>query len=520
MIGKMLLGIVPVAALGLAAMASPAAEDEQAPAAAEKPPVPPKPEPEPETPPVVRKHKVRVGDKTLQYYTTVGMMPLKNEKGETEAKLFFTAYTLDSEEGDKERPLMFSFNGGPGSSSVWLHLGGLGPRRVEMLDDGAMPPPPYKLVENEFTWLEETDLVFVDPVDTGYSRATTPELAKGFCGVEKDLEAVGEFIRLYLTRYGRWASPLFMVGESYGTFRAAGLAGHLIEKGIAFNGIVLVSSILNMQTARFGEGNDLPYVLFLPTYAATAWRHKKVAPDLQGKLLPDFLKEVEAWAEGAYASALAKGSRLEAAERNAVADRLVRYTGLSKRYVEQANLRIHIHRFCKELLRDEGLTVGRLDSRYTGYDGDGVAETGDFDPSMTAIRPPYTAMLNDYIRGDLGFESDLEYHILRSLDWNWGSAGQGHPQTSAALSAAFQKNPYLHLFIASGYYDLATPYFATKYTLDHMALDAATRANVHGEEYPVGHMVYLEKETLTKLQADVTGFIRSASGVPGRKLRG
>lgn len=517
MIVRTLLGLLPVAALAL--MAGPGTDGEKDAEKAPEPPPPPKPNEEPEAPPIVRKHKVRVGDKTLQYYTTVGMMPIKNAKGETEAKLFFTAYTLDSEEGDRDRPLMFSFNGGPGSSSVWLHLGGLGPRRVEMLDDGAMPPPPYKLVENEFTWLEETDLVFVDPVDTGYSRATTPELAKEFCGVDKDLEAVGEFIRLYLTRYKRWSSPLFMVGESYGTFRAAGLAGHLIEKGIAFNGIVLVSSILSMQTARFGEGNDLPYILFLPTYAATAWRHKKLAPDLQNKPLPEFLKEVEAWAEGEYANALGMGSRLSAADRTVLADRLARYTGLSMRYVENANLRIQIHRFCKELLRDQGLTVGRLDSRYTGYDGDGVAETGDFDPSMTAIRPPYTAMLNDYVRSDLGFESDTEYHILRGLEWNWGSAGSGHPQTSAALSAAFQKNPYLHLFIASGYYDLATPYFATKYTVSHMALDSAARANVRGEEYPVGHMVYLEKETLRKLQTDVNAFVRNAIGVPGKRLR-
>ena len=294
LIVRTLLGLLPVAALALAA--GPGTEGEKNAEKAPEPSPSPKPNDETEAPPIVRKHKVRVGDKTLQYYTTVGMMPIKNGKGETEAKLFFTAYTLDSEEGDRDRPLMFSFNGGPGSSSVWLHLGGLGPRRVEMLDDGAMPPPPYKLIENEFTWLEETDLVFVDPVDTGYSRASTPELAKEYCGVDKDLEAVGEFIRLYLTRYKRWTSPLFMVGESYGTFRAAGLAGHLIEKGIAFNGIVLVSSILSLQTARFGEGNDLPYILFLPTYAATAWRHKKLAPDLQNKPLPEFLKEVEAWA--------------------------------------------------------------------------------------------------------------------------------------------------------------------------------------------------------------------------------
>lgn len=475
--------------------------------------------PVPEVPPVVRKHEVRVGERTLQYYTTTGLMPLTNEKGEVEARLFFTAYTLNTPEGDRNRPLMFSFNGGPGSSSVWLHLGALGPKRVRMLDDGAMPAPPYRLVDNEETWLGETDLVFIDPVNTGYSRAATEDGAKPFLGVQKDLESVGEFIRLYLSRYQRWSSPLFLVGESYGTFRAAGLAGLLIEKGIAFNGIVLVSSILNMLTARFGEGNDQPYVLFLPTYAAAAWYHGKLPADLQEKDLPTFLAEVEAWAEGEYATALGKGSGLTEAERAAVVERLARYTGLSAAYVDQSELRIQIHRFCKELRRDERKTVGRLDSRYTGFDGDGVAETPGFDPSLTAIRPPYTAMQNDYVRTELGYETDLEYHILRSLDWDWGSAGKGHPQTSEALSAAFAKNPYLHLFVASGYYDLATPYFATKYTLNHMSLDPATRANIRTEEYPVGHMVYLELGTLRKLQSDVAEFIGSAIGVDERALK-
>src|SRR4051794_32364832 len=236
-----------------------------------------------ETAPVVKSHTVTIGGRSQEYFTTVGTMPIRNEKGETEANLFFTAYTLGSAEGDRNRPLMFSFNGGPGSSSVWLHLGGLGPRRVQLLDDGAMPPPPFKVIENEFSWLEHTDFVFIDPVDTGYSRANTPDLAKQYCEIKKDLESVGEFIRLYLSRYQRWGSPLFLVGESYGTFRAAGLAGLLIEKGIAFNGIVLISSILHMQTARFDPGNDLPYSLFLPTYAATAWYHGKLPADLQAK---------------------------------------------------------------------------------------------------------------------------------------------------------------------------------------------------------------------------------------------
>jgi carboxypeptidase C (cathepsin A) len=494
---------------------SPSKEATQTPPAA-----PPKaPEP-PEEPPVVTKHESRIGERTLRYDATAGILPIKNEKGETEARLFFTAYTVESPGGTKDRPLMFSFNGGPGSSSVWLHLGGLGPRRVRMLDDGAMPAPPFRLEENEQTWLEQTDLVFIDPVDTGYSRATTPELAKKFCGVKHDLESVGEFIRLYLSRYGRWASPLFLVGESYGTFRAAGLAGLLIEKGIAFNGIVLVSSILDLLTARFDVGNDLPYVLFLPTYAATAWRHGRLPSDLQSKELADVLAEAEAWAAGEYTIALAQGTGLAGEERAAVVERLARYTGLSPRYVEQSNLRIQIHRFCKELLRDEGRTVGRLDSRYTGFDALGVTERPDFDPSLSAIRPPYTSMLNDYVGTELGYKTDAEYHILRSLEWDWGSAGEGYAKTAEALSSAFARNPYLHLFIASGYYDLATPYFATKYTLNHLALDEPTRANIHTGEYPVGHMVYLEKGVLSKLKADVAAFIADALAAEGKPLQG
>jgi carboxypeptidase C (cathepsin A) len=449
---------------------------------------------------------------------TTGMMPLKTEAGEVEARIFFMAYVADRPGPPSRRPLMFSFNGGPGSSSVWLHLGALGPRRVKMLDDGGLPAPPYELVDNEHTWLDLTDMVFIDPVGTGFSRPAKPELGRKYWGVQGDLDSVGEFIRLYLTRHERWASPLFLVGESYGTTRAAGLAGLLIDRGVAFNGVVLVSSILNFQTARFTKGNDLPFVLFLPTYAATAWYHKKVAPDLQGKPIKAFLDEVEAWAAKDYAEALAKGDALTGAERQAVVQRLARYTGLDPEYLESTELRIEIQRFCKELLRKEKRTVGRLDSRFKGMDLLAASERPDFDPSMAAIRPPYTAAFNHYVRTSLGYKTDLTYHILGGGigPWDWGSAQTGFADTSEALRSAFAKNPYMKLFVASGYYDLATPFFATEYTLSHLGLDPSLKGQVRTAEYEAGHMMYIHTGELAKLKRDVAAFLSEALPAKGR----
>ena len=462
-------------------------------------------------PPVVTRHSISVGGRQLRYTVTTGVMPLRGAAGETEARIFYMAYTRDDAGPASQRPLMFSFNGGPGSSSVWLHLGALGPRRVEMTAEGFMPAPPFRLVDNEQTWLDATDLVFIDPVGTGYSRAARPELAQRYFGLQGDIQSVGEFIRLYLTRNQRWSSPLFLVGESYGTTRAAGLSGYLIDRGIAFNGVLLVSSILNFQTARFARGNDLPYVLFLPTYTATAWYHKKLPPDLQQNLRRT-LEEVERWATTDYAAALAKGDSLPPAERQQVIDKLARYTGLDKRWLDNSDLRVEIQRFDKELLRDERRTVGRLDSRFKGTDASPAGEFPEFDPSMAAIRPPYTAAFNDYVRAELGFRSDLEYFILGGGigRWDFGS-DNAYADTSNALRAAFAKNPHMKLFVASGYYDLATPYFATEYTLDHMGLDPSFRPSVTKHYYEAGHMMYIDLRSLAQLKSDVSAFIQSAT---------
>ena len=461
-----------------------------------------------ETPPIVTHHEIHVGSRVLRYTATTGMMPIRNsENDEIEANIFFVAYTLDN--AGPNRPLMFSFNGGPGSASIWLHMGAIGPRRVKMLPDGSMPPPPFELIDNQQTWLDQTDLVFIDPVGTGYSRAVKKDLEKKFLSVRGDISSVGEFIRLYLSRYQRWTSPLFLVGESYGTTRAAGLSGYLIDKGIALSGVVLVSSILNFQTTEFTRGNDLPYELYLPTYTATAWFHKKLPADLQQKDLPAVLREAEQFAAGPYASALGKGDNLTAEERQNVVEQLARYTGLDRPVIEENDLRIRQWIFCSELLRRQRLIVGRLDSRFTGPLSPGP-QGAFYDPTMAVIRPPFTATFNNYVRANLGYKTDVDYNVLTELKWDWGSAGEGFPDTSDSLRQAFVKNPYMKLFVASGYYDLATPYFATQYTLSHMGLEPTQHQKISLGYYEAGHMMYLRSDSLDHLKQEVSGFLTGA----------
>jgi carboxypeptidase C (cathepsin A) len=458
-------------------------------------------------------HSVKIGGKEIRYTATAGTMILKDEDGKPKASIFYIAYRKDGVDDPAGRPLTFSFNGGPGSSSVWLHLGVLGPRRVLMDDEGRSLQPPYRLVDNEASVLDLTDLVFIDPVSTGYSRAVPGEDPKQFHGLQEDIQAVGEFIRLYTSRAERWASPKFLIGESYGTTRAAGLAAYLQGRhGLYFNGIMLVSSILNFQTARFDVGNDLPYILFLPTYAATSWYHKQLPADLQQKPLREFLAEVEKFAAGEYATALMQGRRLSAETRKSVAERLARYTGLSTDWLERADLRIDIHRFDKELMRDERRTVGRLDSRFVGIDGDHNSTDPEHDPSYSAIQGPYTATLNDYVRRDLGFDSDLAYEILsgRVRPWNFGDAENRYAEVAEGLRGAMSRNPDLKIFVANGYYDLATPYFATQYTFDHLGLDASLWRNITMTYYESGHMMYIHKPSLLQMKQDLAKFYADA----------
>lgn len=460
-----------------------------------------------EPPPVVRKHSMNLNGKTVNYLSTAGRLPLTNDHGDVEANIFFVSYTMEN--APAKRPLLIAFNGGPGSASVWLHMGVLGPKIVKMQADGSYPAPPFELVDNPQTFLGFADLLFIDPVGTGYSRAAKPELGKKFFGVDGDIKSVGDFIRLWLTRYERWNSPLYMMGESYGTFRAAGVAGYLVDQGVAFNGIVLVSSILQYQTARFSPGNDLPYSLFLPTYTAIAWYHKRLEPGLQADLR-EAVKEASEYAGGEYVTVLAKGDRLTPAERTKAIDKLHRLTGLEKRFLDQHDLRIEINRFTKELLRDKGMTVGRLDGRLTGVEGNNGDPLPDFDPSMTAIRAPFTSLFNDYARRELGYESDLHYYVLGggTGPWDYGPSGSNrYVETASALRLAFAKNPYMRVYVGSGYYDLATPFFATEYTFSHMGLPAKYKPQITMKMFPAGHMFYSYKPSLEELSRDVQAFV-------------
>jgi carboxypeptidase C (cathepsin A) len=493
------------------------------PAPAQKPgekPAEPAKDAEKKTPPVPEdkvvqtKHSARIGGQEIKYTATAGMLVMKTEEGMPKASVFYTAYTRDDVSDMAQRPVMFTFNGGPGSSSVWLHLGAFGPRRVEMGDAGALLPPPYKLVDNESSLLDVTDIVFIDPVSTGYSRPAPGESPNQFHGIEEDVQSVGDFIRLYATRNKRWSSPKFLAGESYGTTRAAGLSGYLQQRyGMYLNGIILVSTILNFETAEFNSGNDLPYILYLPTYTAIAWYHKRLPADLQGDL-HKAVAESEAFAKGEYSTALMAGDALPKAQHEEVVRKLARLTGLSADYIERTNMRVEIERFTKELLRSERRTVGRIDGRFTGIDKDAAGDSPEYDPSIAAIIGPYTATLNDYVRGDLKFDSDLPYEILtgRVYPWSYKPFENKYVDVGETLRSAMTQNPFLHVFVAKGYYDLATPYFAAEYTFDHLGLDPSLRGHLSGAYYESGHMVYAHMPSLAKLKLDTAQFIRASSG--------
>jgi len=490
-------------------------------------PAPSQPEPKPgddkkeehfditEVPPVVTHHQATVNGTTLKYTATAGRLPIKRGDGKIEAEMFFVAYTLDGADSAK-RPLTFAFNGGPGSASIWLHMGALGPRRVVLKADGSLPAAPYRIEDNANTLLDKSDLVFVDAIGTGYSRAETTELSKKFWSVKGDVQAFSEFIRMYISRYERWNSPLFLFGESYGTTRSAGIAGELAEEGISFNGITLLSIAIDFQTLEDSKTNDEPYILLIPSFTMIAGYHHKLPADLQQDPAKA-RQEAEQWASGEYAQALAKGDALTPQERQQVIDHMARYTGLSKDVLDQANMRIDVPKFTHYLLLDQKVRVGRLDGRFTGPDPDGLLDTPFYDPTEADVLPPYTSVFNNYVRNELGYKVDMPYYVFPreggGFKWEWGSAGEGFPSTATDLRHAIVRNPFLKILVMEGYYDLATPYYAANYTMEHLDLPEKFRPQISYATFEAGHMVYLPADQLKKMRSDEGAFVDKATNV-------
>ena len=451
---------------------------------------------------------ISIAGERVTYVAETGMLPLLKPDGTSRASVFYIAYTRTGQTNLAARPVTFCFNGGPGSSSVWLHLGALGPRRVKMNEDGTLPPLPFSLVDNEYSILDGSDLVFIDPVATGFSRPVKDEKPDQFFGVSADLDSVGEFIRLWTTRHERWLSPKYLCGESYGVFRAAGLADHLRSRyGLYLNGLILVSGVLDFATIWNNPGNDLSYPLYLPAYTASAQFHKKLPPDLQSDL-PAALAEAREFAKGEYASALQQGDSLSADERKKIVTELTRLTSLSPQVIEDNHLRIDSGVFRKQLLHDQGLILGAYDARITGRDNDPAAQYPDFDPSDAAVLGPFSAAMNAYVRGELKFENDLPYEILANVrPWNYDTHNN-YANASGKLASALSQNPYMRVLVLGGRCDLVCPVDTVRYALDHMQLDPVYRTNITYAEFDAGHMMYINLPDLKKTQKVLENFVK------------
>ena len=457
--------------------------------------------------PIRTTNTVVIAGQPVTYAAETGMLPLLKPDGAARASVFYIAYTKLGETNLTRRPVTYCFNGGPGSSSVWLHLGGLGPRRVLMNEDGTLPKPPFGLVDNEFSILHATDLVFIDPVPTGFSRPAKDEKTEQFLGQTADLESVGEFIRLWTTRHARWLSPKYLCGESYGVFRAAGLSEYLHSRyGLYVNGLMLVSGLLDYATLREGPGNDLPAMLFLPTYTTTAYFHKKLPPDLQADL-GKARAEAREFMRGEYPAALLQGAALPADQRAKVVAKLARLTGLPPRFIEEHDLRIDSSAFRKALLHDEGLIIGRYDARITGRDGHPAEPNPEFDPSYSATYGPFSAAINSYLHEELKFEDDLPYELLTGVQpWNYPVRGS-YPSVAAMLASEISENPHLRVLVLGSLRDLACPIDGIRYSIDHLAIDPTYRTNFTYAEYEAGHMMYVNRPDLAKLQKDLAAFV-------------
>lgn len=468
----------------------------------------------------VTKHSATIGGKLINYTATAGALILKNEKDEPVALLGYTAYIKDGETDAAKRPITFSYNGGPGSSSMWLHLGIMGPKRVVVNDPENMPAPPYKLEDNAYSILDVSDIVMIDPVGTGISRAIGKAKNKDFWGVDQDIKSVSQFIKQFINVSDKWNAPKYLLGESYGTMRSAGVAAYLQDNlGIALNGIILVSVVLDLRTLTFQQGDDISYIMHLPTYAATAWFHNKI-PNKQTASLEAFLKEVRTFTTNDYAAALMKGDQLSDAERMNVLNKLSAYTGLSKDYLTKANLRVNEPQFTQELLRDEHLTVGRLDSRYKGINQNLLSEGSSYDPQSSAISPAYTSMFMDYYYNELKVDKANSYHTnaysAEGFEWDWKHKKNGNafeaatPNTGVDLAEAMSQNPNLKVLVMNGYYDLATPFYGTEYTFEHLGLEKKLKSNVIFKYYEAGHMMYIQQASAVAFKKDVADFIKNS----------
>jgi carboxypeptidase C (cathepsin A) len=464
----------------------------------------------------VTDHTIKIGAQTIPYQAKAGTTLLTNDAGEPTGLLYSVAYTRSDVKDPSTRPVAFLYNGGPGSATMWLHMGAFGPRRVSTVNGEFTPPAPYKLVDNTESLLDKTDLVFIDAMGTGYSRAAGKAKEKDFYGVDEDAAAFAQFIVTYISRNDRWNSPKFLIGESYGTFRSAAVGNLLQQKySVHLNGIDLISSVLDLATITFGSGDDRCFVYYLPSYAAVAWYHK-VIKDRPADL-PAFIEQARQYAQGEYATALFKGASLSAAEKAAVAKKLAAFTGLSEDYLLKANLRVNLGQFNAELMRSRGLTAGRIDARFAGYTYDLLTETAETDPEGPAVGGAFTALINMYNHDELKFGKDKAYHNTNGgfALWNWkhGSVDDfpSAPNTQDDLAQAMVTNPRLLVEVENGYYDMATPFFETEFTMQHLGLPADLQKHITLKYYTAGHMMYLQDEDRVALHNNIAAFIDRAT---------
>ena len=464
------------------------------------------------------RHSIQVAGQTVEYEATVGSVILRNDQERPTGELYYTAYLRTNAPNRAARPVIFSYNGGPGSASFWLHMGIMGPRRVRTPLVGQQAPPPYEIVDNAFTLLDVADIVMIDPIGTGFSRTLGEARGADFWGLDEDASSLTQFIRRFLSRYDRWNSPRYLLGESYGTTRSAVLAGHLQRANIDMNGIVLVSSVLQFNTIQFAPGDDIPFIVNFPSYAVVA-EYLGTLPGGERADLQAFMKEVEAWSLTEYATALLAGGSLDPARRSQIIQKMHEYTGLHPDFLDKANLRVTAPQFEAELLRDKGRIVGRLDARFTGPSGDVLASGPSHDPQSTAISSAYTSAFNQYLRAELGYDGEREYVPSGGTPgWKWqrsgGAAvgfGGGSPNVAPDLARALTRNPNLEVLLINGIYDLATPYFAASWTMDNMGLPPDLRDNIARADFAAGHMMYVDETLLPQWRETLATFIARTS---------